>query len=335
MTNRSLLKTILLGAFILAGTLFCDAHLSEGRMRKTIRQYDVAYSAYAQGVCQGPNAFWTAVEGTDPGLLRYFADMQRNSRATRGAIRRYEAEPRFFSRYCAQIDWKAQPYCDSILTLLGADPSMPDCSIHIVLDPLPAVATVPTEEGRAILISSQLLAKPGWTDEMFLAIAAHEYAHGILRHPVRSHCIDIKNERKNRWAAAGIIAAGIVLTAADAYVNDQCAPGSTVNNYIYVAPPANGYEPPAPPAAEAPVSVLSTFQYNFKPEQVLQADLVAFRFMETRGQGQAYIESLRFMGYDYDLCFEGINNHPDTNDRIALLEYARSHPDVKPKHYRR
>lgn len=63
---------------------------------------------------------------------------------------------------------------------------------------------------------------------------------------------------------------------------------------------------------------------EYTPEQIIEADIIAYRFMQLDGNGRAYINALRHVGHDLDVTAGYDNNYLSVTDRIAILEYLDS-----------
>lgn len=68
-------------------------------------------------------------------------------------------------------------------------------------------------------------------------------------------------------------------------------------------------------------------------EQELEADLMAFRFLEWSGRdGREYIETLKILeaNYPYQMTEEEkeISDHPPLRERITFLQFVADHPEL-------
>lgn len=63
---------------------------------------------------------------------------------------------------------------------------------------------------------------------------------------------------------------------------------------------------------------------EYTPEQIVEADIVAYRFMQLDGNGRAYIDALRRVGHDLDVTAGYGKDYLTVTNRIAILEYLDS-----------
>lgn len=61
---------------------------------------------------------------------------------------------------------------------------------------------------------------------------------------------------------------------------------------------------------------------------IYQADLAAYSYMENQGKGDKYIESLMFLGTDYDNLHPITASYPTTTERINFLNYVKANPQI-------
>jgi len=69
------------------------------------------------------------------------------------------------------------------------------------------------------------------------------------------------------------------------------------------------------------------YKMDYTPEQIVEADIIAYRYMDLDGNGHAYIDALRHIGYDLDASsgYYG-KDYLSVADRIAILEYIADNP---------
>lgn len=64
------------------------------------------------------------------------------------------------------------------------------------------------------------------------------------------------------------------------------------------------------------------YRYKYSREQEVEADIIAYRFLEYMGLGgENYINALRAIGYENDAYYDDTSSHPTTEFRVKLLEY--------------
>ncbi len=79
-------------------------------------------------------------------------------------------------------------------------------------------------------------------------------------------------------------------------------------------------------------TVNNRYYMTYTPEQIFEADIVAYRFMQWSGVGgRTYIDALRRVGYHVDANTANDSDFPTLSRRIALLEYLDAHPELRQK----
>lgn len=145
-----------------------------------------------------------------------------------------------------------------------------------------------------------------------LGACAHEMAHYLLQHAY-VHAYTVA-KRQNRNEIIGSIAAGVSIAAAGyAEANGVQQDWNTVNNNVN-----NIF-----------ISALvdtNKFGYKYSREQELEADIIAFRFLEAMGyDGGRYIHLLDVLAKNSpSLVTSDTDDHPSTSFRIELLRYMQN-----------
>ena len=71
------------------------------------------------------------------------------------------------------------------------------------------------------------------------------------------------------------------------------------------------------------------FSQKYSHEQIYEADLIAYRFLENMGSGEDFINGLRILGSNYDSLYEENRyDRPSTSERIDFLKYVQSNPQI-------
>lgn len=150
-----------------------------------------------------------------------------------------------------------------------------------------------------------------------LALISAEGAHYALQHAYAHSKWEKSRRNKLRfWSifgAAAVTTAGIII--------DQAT---------------DGYSPALEIASIAAVAMTNVdhsprYSMIYTPEQIFQADIVAYRFMEWVGYGgHKYIEALHRVGFHIDAA-NPQTDAPQVTERIALLDYLETHPELRTK----
>lgn len=169
-----------------------------------------------------------------------------------------------------------------------------------------------TPDGN-IFITSKLLVEMGSDYYALLGIAAHEMAHYVLQHAASSVYAQKKRERRNNiiaGVASGIVAATAIYSAsqgADANMSDATV--KSIEN-MFGAAKRDAY----------------MFGFRYDREQELEADIIAYRYLEWLGiSGTHYIAALyRIWNEDDEFYANDVDStHPSTIYRTRLLSYLR------------
>lgn len=65
---------------------------------------------------------------------------------------------------------------------------------------------------------------------------------------------------------------------------------------------------------------------DYTPDQIVEADIIAYRYMQLDGNGDTYIDALRRVGHDLDATAGCGKDYFTVADRIAILEYIAANP---------
>lgn len=156
-----------------------------------------------------------------------------------------------------------------------------------------------------------------------LAICAHEVAHNQCDHILDRAWKQAKKQKSNR-ALANFGASLMVGAAAMASMNGASV-GYDSKETITMVENADQYFEVFRGAADE-----ATLRYRFKfsREEELEADIIAFRFMEYMGfGGQYYISALKKLQSvtgNYNVNAGKYDSHPGTEFRIQMLEAMKN-----------
>lgn len=289
----------------------------EKQYNKLINNFDVADEAKAVEK-NAPAEFWQTMLDHNALLKKFGTDIQKNRGAEKEALQETAQIPRFYPQYEESVIEEMQGFCDTLLINMGIADLHLKCSLHIVYSNEVNAFTALTEEGFAMCLTSGLLQRKGITYDILKGYVAHEFAHGALFHHVRSSYAVAKERRKNKLL--GGIAAALNATAAVLETHNAATYGIQPSGVDYGVQIEN---------IDKEVK-MSTAKYSFKysQEQEYEADLIAFRFLQNSGNGEAFIDGLRILGSDYDDCYSEFNDHPTTVSRINFLKYVKDNPQL-------
>lgn len=293
--------------------------------KKLVERYDVADEVKIVDA-KAPVAFWNATLKNNELLRKFNKNMKKNRGAEKEANARTMELPRMYPLYDETVMVDMQGFCDTLLTDMGITDTGINCSLHIVDSDTPNYFSAMTEDGFAICLTSGLLAKKGVTREILMGYVANEFAHNALMHSKRGFYADAKQRRKDDLI--GTLVGTAVLTAVcltpDAYSNDHHSHCCNSND------PGTRDDSEADKDNKKEItSSAIEFSQKYSHEQIYEADLVAYRFLENVSSGEDFINGLRILGSNYDSLYEENRyDRPSTSERIDFLKYVQSNPQI-------
>ncbi len=309
------MKNILLLIIINLLIPFSSLSNDSKEFKKYIKKYDIADEA-KKVEPNNPLEFWNSTINNNESLIKFFEDIKRNKGAEKEAIEQMLFLPRFYPENDNFVAENLQGLCDTILMDMGL--SLYGCSLHIIYSEEINAYCVLKEKGFAICLTTELINQPGINYNIIMGYVAHEFAHGIFMHHIRSFYAEAKERRKNKLL--GSIAAGLNAVAAGIETYNAAAYGIPKSGIDYEARTAN---------IRNKIDV-ETLKYSFRysREQEIEADLVAFRFLQNLGVENEYITGLEILGTQYDALYSDYSDHPTTLSRIKFLQFVQEHPKL-------
>lgn len=208
------------------------------------------------------------------------------------------------------------PGCDSLTCLLendlGITPLTKNYPIKIIADKSFNASMDPIGQMR---IHTGIL--PHLTYEELLAVCAHEAAHYYCDHVVaREYKYEKKRKRNKMWADIGASLMVGAAAAAGSYsagegVNSGISPMVENSGIFFEAFRVEGDK------------AAMRYWFSYSKDEELEADIIAYRFMEFMGYGtehwiSAMRKMLRLMG-DYSVKSGKHDDHPSTMFRLQVL----------------
>lgn len=278
---------------------------------KLINEFDVI--EYVEHLEKNrPDLFWDAVWRNNENLNKlYDAITKKKSTALDAQKDLYEAalfSADYYNNLPISSDY--QFVADTLLNRICIKPIFRDAEMHIIeSDEINAFAC---PNGKMYVTTASIMCDSIPIEGM-LGICAHETAHFLLQHSLEGAYAFRKKEKKNK-IIAGVVSA--VDAAANAYAQANGAVGDeswdNVNeriesNIIWAGNNALKY------------------RYKYSREQEIEADIIAYRFLEYMGLGgEHYINALKAIGYENDAYYDDTSDHPTTEFRVELLEYIEN-----------
>lgn len=275
---------------------------------KLINEFDVI--EYVQSLEKNrPDLFWDAVWRNNENLNKLYDAITKKKALARDAQKDLYEAALFSADYYnnLQLDFEFQDVADTLLYVLGIKDVFRDAKIYVIYDDQLNAFACP--DGR-LYLNSGLVMCDSISIEGLLGICAHETAHFLLQHSLAEAYAFRKKENRNK-IVAGLVSA--LDAAANAYAQANGAVGNdswdNVNeriesNIIWAGNNALKY------------------RYKYSREQEIEADIIAYRFLEYMGLGgEHYINALKAIGYENDAYYDDTSDHPTTGFRVKLLEY--------------
>ncbi len=285
---------------------------SEKDFRKLIARYDVADT-----VMHAPSAgaFWSLLQRTNRNYLDAYKslsgdgdkDLKRDMQALLAQCGEY------FRNVPTRLD--LEPMAEEVVQYSGLRAINPIAILSVTREP--DVAFFGYSNGY-IFMTEGLYNMVNGNPIDIQSLFACEAAHSALQH-VYAHA-RWEKKRRNRARFWGIFGAAVLTTVTIAATHD--CPDCTVDAIWFGAMLAtmviNGTEQ-------------QRYLMQYTPEQIFEADIVAYRFMEWAGYGDAYIRALQRAGYAMDAENPLGDEAPDVSARIALLRYMAANPNLRHK----
>lgn len=301
MNKRTLLLVILLIPLF--------AFAQENKYRKLVEEYDVWQ--YVKNLDrQNPETFWDAIWRKNKGL-NTLQEAVKNEKSDLRLAQNQIAEAKvindiYFRK--VKIDTNLQYVADTIISLMKLRKIFPNTDIVVINSDEENAFTAP--EGR-IYLTNALLNKVGLNYDELLGICAHEFSHFLFQHAL-SEVYAVERKRRKNKIIADISAA--ISIGANAYAQANGAADETswdnVKNTI-----ASTY-------SQMDNDAKGRFKYKYSRNQELEADIVAFRYLQWLGiGGEYYIRALKLISTEGDEYNTKNSDHPKLSFRIGLLEY--------------
>lgn len=306
--------TLVTVAFFSTAIAFASSHDKE--FRKLIERFDVSDEAKATDPTDH-RLFWKNLLNNNHLLFKDRLAMNKGGRAVNYALTAINNIPTFNPWVDSSINTRMQSFCDTMMMDMGIRGISVNCSLHCFYSDEPNAFCILTPSGFAMCFTSALLRKEGLTYEMLMGFVAHEFAHGILKHHVRElYAQESERIKNNRYA---VIAAALYGIAAGANAYGAAMTGTTCDNSAYY-----NMINQLPGIAQRETS---RYCFKYSREQEIEADLVAFRFLERLGCGDEFIMGLELLGSDYDDIYVDNSTHPSVKYRVQFLRYVTQHPE--------
>ncbi len=320
------LKSILLVLSLVVSSVL-SAKDWEKDYREMIGLYDVPVSVRQLTKENKSSDFWDALLNDNLKLKKLKEDIEKGRGAEKEALRRVDIMSIYDIDFEPGIMREYDAYMDSLRIEMGISADW--CSLHVCDDDSPNAFTGLTIDNKfCVFVNKGLFNLFTGDEDMLIGTIAHELAHGLLKHHLDTEYAVAKKKRKDKILAG--IAIGLQCAAAVAETYMASTSGVEANPEAY----AENIEEIMWDLDKRKI----LYRYKYYRGNELEADLVAFRFMQWKvGDGEKYIRLLqrlrRFedIGADLEADEKGTNelsDHPSAYYRIQMLRYAGSHPEA-------
>lgn len=274
---------------------------------KLIDEFDVAHKV--KDIEKGnPTLFWDSIWRDNKSLTEMVTAREKGKQTFKDAQKLVFESKIYFQETQSEFEIadSLQYVADSLLSWLGVKKVLSQFTMQIVYDDTPNACACPD---GLIYLNDYLF--QCCSIEEILGICAHEATHVMLWHTLASAFAQQKRLQRNK-ILAGITAT--VSAAADGFTAGMSgtAPRSQdeISNEV-----ANLFDD-----AERRAVI---YRYKYSREQEVEADIVAYRFLEYLGLGgDKYINALKAIDDGTNrIKNDKYDNHPTTRFRIELLEY--------------
>ena len=282
-----------------------------------IKKYDIAYLLpSSEGSAED---FWSSLENRHEGLYKYRKALAKKKKTAVEAnydlnMALARVEPRY-SEFQYLNDAQAREFASRLNLIIEGNNSN-RLHFHLIFGLYPNAFCTPRGH---IYIYHTLVTTIEGDASLLVGICAHEAAHYYLRHSARHLWAQKKEERKNNILAGisvGLMAASETMNAYNAgYYGYNY--NSNLPAYISTVLACAKYDN-------------NLFYFKYGREQELEADIVAYRFLEYVGMDpMTYVRALMALGTDSDEYYDDWSDHPTISYRIGLLMYLGEHYPLK------
>lgn len=308
-----LMKRIML--LLAVVVMYVSMYAIDKRAEKFVGKYDVAYEA-KNLFENSPEEFWRVAIDNNKRFAKFEKAIKKDGGAQKEAKEKWQELPRLYPQYDESIVESKQAYCDSLLQAMGISGLRLDCNLYVIDTDAIDLYTMLTDNGFAICLTEGLLSMKGINNDIVMGFVAHEFVHGAYRHYLQKLFEDAKKSRRDNLVAAMVV----VGTVGAAVAADALLPEANDNGNIYY------FEGDKNITINNPEPTPMKYAFAFSPDQVLEADLVAFRFLENMGCSGAYLDGLKILSPVYN-AYASSEVVPITK-RINFITYMEKYPGL-------
>lgn len=292
------------------------AKSSDKEYIKLIEEHDIPSLARNLSKDKYTNDFWDAVLEDNPIILKLYKDISKGKGAEKEALQSIGRMKMVDPSLLVDVLDEFRGYCDTLALDMGIPTSI--CEINVIYDNSVNAFAALTKDGFGIYLNTGLLEALDYDYYRIMGVATHEFAHGAFMHHLRTEYEVAKKRRRDNVAVG--VAAGLsaVAAAADAYTSAVFGQEANLDSYI------EDLE-----RFKSKIEASSfKFRYKYNRFEEIEADLIAFRFLEWLDLENKYLEALQILNNDESyFWYDEESDHPSTAYRIEFLEFVRDHPE--------
>ena len=290
----------ILALFVIAYGLAASARITEKQIIETLQRLDVADT-----VMNAPSRaqFWKLLQMTDKSYRKTVRSLRGGGdRDIKRNLMHTLAES---EEYFAAVPVRSETYrqCEHMVEASGIRHINPLATLTITDEQ--DISTFGYPNGY-IFMTGALHDTVDGDSLAIQALLAAEEAHYALQHAYAHAKAEKKRARRLRfWKIFGATA-----LAGASIIADQATDGAFPAELGITTAVMIGI-------SDTP----HRHRLTYTPDQVIQADIIGYRYMQLDGNGHAYIDALRRVGHDLDATAGYGKDYPTVADRIAILEY--------------
>ncbi len=260
---------------------------------------------------ENPSDFWDSMLANNQAYQILSESCYKNEKSQKNIQKWRDRWPKFDVTTNPSVLKDRTEECKRLFSLVGLNDSISYC---IVNDTSFNSFSGFAPQGSFVALSSGLIDTPGITEEMIIGMIAHESAHIYLNHILQNSLLRKKIEGIDPllFVPSNSLLVGLF--------------GGAVFGVLEGVSGANAIKLGIPKGKD-----VTDFNVKYYREIELEADLIAYRFMEWSGiGGDHYIKLLRLIGANDPEGYLGDPNsfYTSHQERIKFINYVKSHPEL-------
>lgn len=295
---------------------FVGLGASDKDFKKLITNLDVSDEAKMVAP-NDSHLFWKITIDTNPSLAKFVKGLNKKGSIEKAAAENAKKLPGFNDINKNMIVDSLQNFCDSLLETTGMAQQGLNCKLYILDSNEINKFTVLTDDGFAICLTSSLINMNGVSQEILTGYVANEFCHGAFMHNARSLYPALKKQVEKEMMKGMIF--GMTLGVTGTLMHQASLEKKAREQHIKDSL-----------AALEPIGEFKTMKFapEYLKEQVYEADLTAFRYLQTRGIENNYINGLKLLSAPLDTLYKERKDYLPVSARIEFLEFVKNNPEL-------